>query len=48
MTIVGSSGSDLMDGAVVKYLESMHFIPAGTAGRAAKSEVRIPVVFKLD
>jgi TonB family protein len=48
MTIVGSSGSDLMDGAVVKYLESMQFIPAGTGGRAVESEMTVPVVFKLN
>jgi serine protease Do len=47
MSIVGSSGSDMLDGAVIKYLESVEFIPAGSDGQPMKSEVTIPIVFKL-
>jgi TonB family protein len=47
MAIVGSSGSDMLDNAVLKYLESAEFVPAGPEGKAVKSEVRIPIVFKL-
>jgi TonB family protein len=45
--IVGSSGSDMLDGAVLEYLETIEFIPAGSDGKAVQSEVTVPVVFKL-
>lgn len=48
MSIIGSSGSDMLDGAVLKYLESIQFVPAASGGRATKSQVMIPIVFKLD
>jgi TonB family protein len=47
MAIVGSSGSDMLDGAVLKYLESAEFIPAESGDKPMQSEVRIPIVFKL-
>jgi TonB family protein len=47
MSIVGSSGSDMLDGAVLKYLESVEFIPAGPDGKPVQSEVMLPIVFKL-
>jgi TonB family protein len=48
MAIIGSSGSDLLDGTVLKYLESAEFIPAGPSGKPVESKAAIPVVFKLD
>jgi TonB family protein len=47
MAIVGSSGSDRLDETVLKYLETVQFIPAGTNGHAVEKTVRLPVVFKL-
>jgi serine protease Do len=48
MAILGSSGSEMLDDTVLKYLESMQFVPAGPGGRATKSQVMVPIVFKLD
>jgi protein TonB len=48
MAIIGSSGSDLLDGTVLKYLESAEFIPAGPGGKAVESKAAIPIVFKLN
>lgn len=47
MAIVGSSGSDMLDGAVIQYLESAEFVPAGPEGRPVNSEAKMPIVFKL-
>jgi outer membrane biosynthesis protein TonB len=47
MNIVGSSGSDLMDQAVLKFLESQSFKPAAADGRPVESSAMLPIVFKL-
>jgi TonB family protein len=47
VAIVGSSGSDMLDGTVLKYLETAEFIPADSGGKPAPTEVMIPIVFKL-
>jgi serine protease Do len=48
MSIAGSSGSDMLDHAVLKYLESATFTPAGPDGKAVESTVKLPIVFKLN
>jgi protein TonB len=48
MAIIGSSGSDMLDSTVLKYLESAEFIPAGPDGKPAESQVAVPIVFKLE
>ena len=47
MAIIGSSGSDMLDSTVLKYLESAEFIPAGLDGKPVESKASIPIVFKL-
>lgn len=46
--IVGSSGSDLLDEAVLKFYETMEFVPGAMDGKAVESTVTAPIVFKLD
>jgi serine protease Do len=48
MSIVGFSGSDRLDAAVLKYLESASFTPAGTDGKPTENTVLMPIAFKLD
>ncbi len=48
VSIVGSSGSDMMDTAVRKYVESVVFLPAELNGTAVQSVATLPVDFKLD
>jgi TonB family protein len=45
--IVGSSGSALLDDAVLEFYETMEFIPAGTNGKAVDATVKAPIAFKL-
>ena len=45
--IVGSSGSALLDDAVLEFYETMEFIPAGTNDQAVDVTVSVPVLFKL-
>ncbi|MGC1521997.1 MAG: TonB family protein [Steroidobacteraceae bacterium] len=45
--IVGSSGSALLDDAVLQFYETMEFIPAGMNGKAIDATVRAPIAFKL-
>jgi serine protease Do len=45
--IVGSSGSALLDDAVLEFYETMEFIPAGTNGNAVDATVKAPIAFKL-
>ena len=45
--IVSSSGSRLMDDAVMKFYESIEFLPGELDGKAVDSTVTMPVVFKL-
>jgi TonB family protein len=47
VSIVGHSGSDRLDNAVLKYLESVVFIPSGVEGKPTESQVVMPIVFKL-
>jgi serine protease Do len=47
MVIVGSSGSEMMDSAVLRFFESTEFIPGVADGKAVDSVVTVPVVFKL-
>jgi serine protease Do len=47
LAIVGSSGSDWMDGAVRDYLEAMTFLPGDVDGKPVDTHVTVPVVFKL-
>jgi TonB family protein len=47
MAIAGSSGSEMLDSTVLRYFESMEFIPADSNGKAIESTVTVPVVFKL-
>jgi TonB family protein len=48
VAIVGSSGSSMLDDAVLQYLEAVQFIPAGVSGKPQQSDVMMPVVFKLE
>lgn len=45
--IVGSSGSALLDAAVLEFYETIEFIPAGTSGKAVDATVKAPIAFKL-
>lgn len=45
--IVGSSGSDMLDQAVLQYIESIPFVPAAPDGTPIDSTVAMPVNFKL-
>jgi len=45
--IVGSSGSALLDNAVLEFYETMEFIPAGTNGKAVDATVKAPIAFRL-
>jgi TonB family protein len=45
--IVGSSGSELLDDAVLQFYETLEFIPAGTDGKAVDSTATAPIAFKL-
>ncbi len=47
MSIVGFSGSDMLDHAVLDYLESVSFTPAGSNGNPMESTVTMPIAFKL-
>jgi serine protease Do len=47
VAIIGSSGSDWMDGAVRDYFESMTFLPGDIDGKPVDAIVSVPVVFKL-
>jgi hypothetical protein len=44
---VGWSGSDLLDAAVLEWLETVEFIPAGVDGHAIATTEILPIVFKL-
>lgn len=46
--IVGSSGSDMLDGAVRRYIESSSWIPAAADGKPVEYTGTMPIVFKLD
>lgn len=45
--IVGSSGSDMLDDAVLKFYETIDFFPGEVDGKPVESTVTMPVVFKL-
>lgn len=45
--IIGSSGSEMLDQAVLQYIESIPFVPAAPDGTAIESTVAMPVNFKL-
>ena len=45
--IVGSSGSELLDDAVLQFYETLEPIPAGTDGKAVDSTATAPIAFKL-
>jgi TonB family protein len=45
--VVGSSGSALLDDAVLEFYETMEFIPAGTSDQAVDTTVKVPIAFKL-
>ena len=45
--IVGSSGSEHLDDAVLQFYETVEFIPAATDGKPAEATVTAPIVFKL-
>jgi serine protease Do len=46
--IVGSSGSALLDDAVLEFYETIEFIPAETNGKAVDATVKAPIAFKLN
>jgi protein TonB len=45
--IVGSSGSDMLDDAVLHFFETIDFNPAEIDGKAVDSTATMPIVFKL-
>jgi periplasmic protein TonB len=45
--ISGSSGSEMLDEAVMQFYETIDFIPAEIDGKAAESAPTLPVIFKL-
>jgi serine protease Do len=45
--ISGSSGSEMLDGAVMQFYETIDFTPAEIDGKAAESTPTLPVIFKL-
>lgn len=45
--ISGSSGSEMLDEAVMQFYETIDFIPAEVDGKAAESTPTVPVIFKL-
>jgi len=45
--IIGSSGSEMLDQAVLRYVESIPFVPAAPEGTAVESTVAMPINFKL-
>jgi TonB family protein len=45
--IVGSSGSDMLDDAVMRFVETIDFQPAEIDGKAIETTVTQPIVFKL-
>jgi TonB family protein len=47
ISIVGHSGSDMLDDTVIKYAETIEFVPAGLDGKPTESQVMLPVEFKL-
>jgi len=48
MSIVGSSGSEMLDSTVLRYFESVEFHPADSNGKGIESTATVPVVFKLE
>ena len=46
-TIIGSSGFDALDHAVMQFYETLEFLPAEVDGHAIESTVSMPVIFKL-
>jgi len=46
-SIVGWSGSDLLDATVLDWLETVQFTPAEADGHAVASTVNLPIVFNL-
>ena len=46
-TIIGSSGSEMLDQAVLQYVESIPFVPAAPDGTPIETTVAMPVNFKL-
>lgn len=47
-SIVGWSGSDLLDAAVLDWLETVEFIPAAADGHALATTEIMPIVFQLE
>ena len=45
--IVGSSGSGMLDQAVLSYVESIPFVPAGPDGTPIDTTVTMPILFRL-
>jgi TonB family protein len=45
--IATSSGSEMLDEAVMKFYETIDFVPGEVDGKAVESTVTLPVVFKL-
>lgn len=45
--ISGSSGSEMLDQAVMHFYETIDFIPAEIDGKAAESTPTLPIIFKL-
>jgi serine protease Do len=48
ISIVGYSGSDTLDDTVLKYVETIEFVPAGLTGKPTESQLVLPVAFKLE
>ena len=46
-TISGSSGSAMLDEAVMQFYETIDFIPGEIDGKAVESTPTLPVIFKL-
>jgi TonB family protein len=45
--ISSSSGSEMLDEAVLKFYETIDFLPGEVDGKAIESTVSVPIVFKL-
>ena len=47
-SIVAWSGSDLLDAAVLEWLETVEFIPAEADGHAVASTTYMPIAFQFE
>ena len=46
--LAGSSGSPMLDQAVMQFYETIDFVPGEVDGKAIESTVTMPIVFKLE